>query len=313
VNKTQSTKHTRWRRGAIICAMVVMPLLVLAAIPATLLPAELTVWMDAIVKVESGRKPWVILNNTYYRRGEKGASKTFATRAEAETYASEHIAMNHDLDLGMYQLNWKYQKHRAGVSLANIFDPYVQEQIGKQVLAEFYAAAKRVYGAGELAQRRAVSAYNNGNIHADNGKYLAAVYRVMGKSTAGLVSQDASHSASAAGLTQEQGASTNLGAKPSKTNTPGLQSPAEVDSNEVAGQPAEDTSEDSPNSSPWSTLLLIVVAAAAIILCIKLSPMLAKLAFKGAFTMAKKGAARGLRRAPGALKRTGDEANKATI
>ena len=170
-------------------------------IPATNLPSEMNIWMDAIVKTESNNRPWAVLNNTYFRQGLKtGLGGFFPSRTAAEEYASKHIGMGHDLDLGKYQLNWKYQKNRPGVTLANIFDPYVQEQIGKAVLSEFYQKAKRTYGPGELAQRRAVSAYNNGNIFADNVPYLTKINKVLGKSNEGLIGSTSGRSATAAGV-----------------------------------------------------------------------------------------------------------------
>lgn len=166
--------------------------------PATDLPPELNPWLRAILKTESNNQPWAILNNTYFRKGQK-AGGFFPTRQAAEDYAGTHIAMGHDLDLGKYQLNWKYQKSRPGVTLANIFDPYVQEQVAKAVLKEFYLKAKKTYGAGELAERRAVSAYNNGNIFADNIAYLTKINKVLGKSNASLVGSDSGLSGTAAG------------------------------------------------------------------------------------------------------------------
>lgn len=173
--------------------------LVLAqTMPKTDLPPELDKWMTAIVQTESGNKPWAILNNTYFRQGKSGTVGFFPTRHAAEEYANKHIGMGHDLDLGKYQLNWKYQKNRPGVTQANIFDPYVQEQIGKAVLKEFYLKAKKVFVPGELAEHRAVSEYNNGNINADNTTYLTKFYKVQGKPIAGLKGGDSGTSGTAA-------------------------------------------------------------------------------------------------------------------
>lgn len=44
-----------------------------AQVAITVLPPELEPWMEAIQKAESGRKPWAVMNNTMYRRGEMEA------------------------------------------------------------------------------------------------------------------------------------------------------------------------------------------------------------------------------------------------
>lgn len=257
-------------RGTLLVLAFIVNLCIAQTMPATDLPPELTKWMTAIVQHESGNKPWAIMNNTYFRENRKGASTIFNTRDKAEEYAGKFVGMGHDLDLGLYQLNWKYQKNRAGVTLSNIFDPYVQEQIGKAVLKEFYAKAKKTYGPGELAERRAVSAYNNGNIYADNQKYLAGIYRVLGKSVAGLKGSDSGPSATAAGEAAKDGIVKDRASKDptANTNVPGEVNPVDgspLNPGETSSEQAASDSEDISIGSIFAVLGIIALVVAGLV------------------------------------------------
>jgi hypothetical protein len=145
-----------------------------AALAQMAFPPELERFFAAIRVRESKGHPWSIYDNTAAR------SYRFNSRAEAEQKARELVAAGHNPDLGLYQLNWRYQGRRPGVSLDNVFDPSVQESVARVVLTEFYRAAQRVYLRVEDAIRMAVGAYNNGRIHLDNPRYVNAVYRIAG-------------------------------------------------------------------------------------------------------------------------------------
>lgn len=140
------------------------------------LPPVLAPFFAAILQKESSGQPWTIYDNTERR------SYTFSSRASAEQRAGELLAMRHNIDVGLYQLNFKYQGSRPGVSLSNIFDPAVNEAIARTVLYEFYQAAQAVYARTEDAVRMAIGAYNNGRVRVHNPTYVNSVYRLAGLS-----------------------------------------------------------------------------------------------------------------------------------
>jgi hypothetical protein len=144
------------------------------AITAPPLPPQLAPFFTAILQKESAGRPWSIYDNTERR------SYSFASRAAAEQRAGELLAMRHNIDVGLYQLNFKYQGTRPGVSLTNIFDPAVNEAVARLVLVEFYQAAQALYARAEDAVRMAVGAYNNGRVRVHNPTYVNAVYRIAG-------------------------------------------------------------------------------------------------------------------------------------
>jgi type IV secretion system protein VirB1 len=156
-----------WSRLAVL-ALALLPTLLLALSP------ELDALFIGIRKRESGGNPYAIFDNTARR------SYLFTNRGDAETKASELLALGHNLDLGLYQLNWKWQGRRPGLTLQNVFDAAVNEKFARIVLEEFYAAARAVYADRDEAVRMAVGAYNNGKIRVHNPTYVNGVYRLAG-------------------------------------------------------------------------------------------------------------------------------------
>lgn len=144
------------------------------------LPAELQPYFTAIKSVESRGYPWVIYNNTISK------SYKFNSRQEAEAKASDLLAQGHNLDLGLMQLNWKYQGRRPGVTQANIFDPQVNEGVAKQIFIEFWQQAQKLAGDFNRKIMAAVGAYNNGRINLPNPSYLQKVWAALGKPVAAL-------------------------------------------------------------------------------------------------------------------------------
>ncbi len=163
----------RPRVTAVLLAML-LPWLAWA-ITAPTLPPFLEPFFAAIRAQESRGQPWAIFNNTTRQ------SFVFSSRAEAEQRARELIGRGHNLDLGLYQLNWRYQGQRPGVSLANVFDPAVNEAIARQVFLEFFQAARARYADLQEGIRMAVGAYNNGRVAVHNPRYVNAVYRLAGR------------------------------------------------------------------------------------------------------------------------------------
>ena len=148
------------------------------AVPTATLPAELEPYFAAIRQVESRGHPWSIFDNTARRSYQLGS------RAEAESKARELIAYGHNLDLGVMQLNCRYQCQRPGVSVDNIFDPEVNVSVARVVFMEFWEQARRV--STEFLSRiiAAVGAYNNGRVLLPNPGYVQKVWRQMGRPVA---------------------------------------------------------------------------------------------------------------------------------
>lgn len=148
------------------------------ATPVSTLPAALEPYFAAIQQVESRGHPWSIFDNTTRR------SYRLASRAEAEAKARELIQYGHNLDLGLMQLNCKYQCRREGVSLDNIFEPETNLRIARTVFLEFWEQARRVSTDFAARVAAAVGAYNNGRVAVPNPGYVDKVWRQMGRALA---------------------------------------------------------------------------------------------------------------------------------
>lgn len=153
---------------ALLAALLLAPTLLPALAP------ELEPFFQAIRQRESAGHPWSIFDNTTHR------SYRLSSRAEAERLAGELVALGHNLDLGLYQLNWHWQGRRANLTLANVFDPAVNESVARTILAEFHAAARALYASTDEAVRMAVGAYNNGRVRVHNPGYVNGVFRLAG-------------------------------------------------------------------------------------------------------------------------------------
>jgi len=159
---------TRLARLLATLLLLLMPALLPALAP------ELEPFFQAIRQKESAGHPWVIFDNTTHR------SYRLASRTEAEKVARELVARGHNLDLGLFQLNWHWQGRRPNLTLDNVFDPAINEAVARTIFAEFYAAARAVHASTEDAIRMAVGAYNNGKVRAHNPGYVNGVFRLAG-------------------------------------------------------------------------------------------------------------------------------------
>jgi len=155
-----------WR--LLTAALLLTPALLPALAP------ELEPFFRAIRQKESAGHPWSIFDNTTHK------SYRLASRTEAEQLARELVARGHNLDLGLFQLNWHWQGRRPTLTLDNVFDPAVNEAIARTVFAEFYAAARAIHASTDDAIRMAVGAYNNGKVRVHNPGYVNGVFRLAG-------------------------------------------------------------------------------------------------------------------------------------
>lgn len=115
--------------------------------------------MAAVVRVESGGWPLTIHDNTANR------SYRFSGRRAAESTAQQLLAAQHNLDLGLAQIN-SSNLPGLGLGAAELFDPCTNLRAGATILQRAYAAAAHRFGAGQVALRYALSAYNSGSLFA---------------------------------------------------------------------------------------------------------------------------------------------------
>lgn len=113
--------------------------------------------LAAIVRVESGGKPWSIGINGNYVLPRQPASQT-----EAINEANRLIGMGYNIDMGLMQINVK-NLGALNLSVERVFDPCTNIQAGAKVLQNFYQKSARNVGQGQQALRHAISAYNTGN------------------------------------------------------------------------------------------------------------------------------------------------------
>lgn len=120
----------------------------------------------AVIRVESGGNPWTIDDDTARR------SYTFATKQNALHMAKKLVAAQHNLDIGLTQLNtfWLTPMH---MSITQAFEPCTNVWAGATVLARSYTAAAARYGPGETALFHAFEAYNSG--HMDGAQQYAEI------------------------------------------------------------------------------------------------------------------------------------------
>lgn len=143
--------------------------------PVGTLPSELEPYFNAIRMVESRNHPWSIFDNTTRQ------SYRLNTRAEAEAKAAELVKYGHNVDLGLMQLNCRYQCSRPGVGIANIFDPEINVNTAKIIFMEFWEQARRISTDFSARIMAAVGAYNNGRVGTPNTSYVQKVWQQLGK------------------------------------------------------------------------------------------------------------------------------------
>jgi type IV secretion system protein VirB1 len=115
--------------------------------------------LAAVVSVESGGWPLTIHDNT------SGRSYTFQSRRSAESAATSLLAAGHNVDLGLAQIN-SANLPGLGLTPAQLFDSCTNLRAGATILERAYAAAAHRFGAGQVALRFALSAYNSGSMFA---------------------------------------------------------------------------------------------------------------------------------------------------
>ena len=112
--------------------------------------------MVALVQAESGRSPFAIGINA------PGAHALFpGSRDEAVSLASRLIAAGRNVDLGLAQLNARYNAAR-GITLAQVFDPCANLAAAGRVLTQCYERQPASLDP-QARLTRALSCYNTGD------------------------------------------------------------------------------------------------------------------------------------------------------
>jgi type IV secretion system protein VirB1 len=118
--------------------------------------------MTALVHVESGGDSLALHDNTW---------RTSYAAPDANTavaWANELLSMGHSVDLGLSQIN-SGNLPSLGLSVSDVFDPCKNLQAGATILSADYRAASARFGAGQIALRHALGAYNTGSLYAGQG------------------------------------------------------------------------------------------------------------------------------------------------
>lgn len=146
--------------------------LALASLIERCAPSVAPTTMAAIVQVESGGNPFAIDDDTARR------SYYPPDRTAAETLAMRLIGSGHLIDVGIAQVDSMNFAH-LGVNVHTAFDACTNLRAGSAILAADYDAAKRRYGGGQVALRRAIGMYNTGRLDGGAG-YVRNVLAAAG-------------------------------------------------------------------------------------------------------------------------------------
>jgi len=113
--------------------------------------------LAAIVRVESGGRPWAINVNGNYTLPRQPQNKADAVRE-----ATRLIGMGYNIDMGLMQINVK-NLNMLNLNIEQVFEPCTNIKAGAQILQNFYKKSASDIGQGQQSLRRAISAYNTGN------------------------------------------------------------------------------------------------------------------------------------------------------
>ncbi len=129
-------------------------------------PAVDPITMVAVIKQESGGRPWVIYNNTTKK------SATFDSKVAAVTAATMAIDHGDSVDMGLAQINSR-NLPALGLSVDQVFDPCTNIAAGASILAAGFQRTGSLSGA--------LSTYNTGRPDSKIGAdYAQKVYGQAG-------------------------------------------------------------------------------------------------------------------------------------
>ena len=128
----------------------------------------------AIIQVESGGDPWAI--NVNAKGGQFVFDKPTSHDEAVNTVKDIEMRTDASIDVGLMQVN-SSNLEKLGVNYSDAFLPCNNITLGSKILSTYYEKASRLYGAGQKALRKALSAYNTGSF--DKGMTNGYVDKVL--------------------------------------------------------------------------------------------------------------------------------------
>ncbi len=119
--------------------------------------------IEQIIKHESHFRPFAINVN---KKKDQPAPR-FAqpkTKQQAIELANYYVSLGHSVDLGLMQINTNNLK-AYGVTVADMFEPCQNIQVGSHILYESYQRALKINPNPSAALQIALSYYNTGSPH----------------------------------------------------------------------------------------------------------------------------------------------------
>jgi hypothetical protein len=122
----------------VLRALAILSLVACAAVSAAVLNYSLDAVMNGILAVETGGNAFAINDNTTRR------SYKFSTKAEAVKMANMLLGIDHNIDMGKFQINSIHLSR--GWSVEKLFDETFNRSAAETIFNEWLAAAKKLYG-----------------------------------------------------------------------------------------------------------------------------------------------------------------------
>ncbi|MFM2625761.1 conjugal transfer protein [Vibrio parahaemolyticus] len=119
--------------------------------------------IEQVIKNESSFRPFAINVNKKKDQPAPRFSQP-KTKQKAIELANYYLSLGHSVDLGLMQINTNNLK-AYGVTVADMFEPCKNIQVGSQILHEGYQRALKIDTNPSAALQIALSYYNTGSPH----------------------------------------------------------------------------------------------------------------------------------------------------
>lgn len=165
-----------WAKHIVLTCLLTVCALCAAAVSGY----DIATVMQGILSVESGGHQYSINDNATRR------SYKFTSKSEAVRMAKYLLDLDHNIDMGPFQINSIQLKR--GWKVEDLFESGFSRNAAETVFTEWKNAAIKRYGDTVLAWQRAIGAYNSGGSGLRNGNptYTGKVMRAMGLADAPL-------------------------------------------------------------------------------------------------------------------------------
>ncbi len=119
--------------------------------------------IEQVIKNESNFRPLAINVNALPNQPPPRITQP-KTKQEAISLANYYVSLGHSVDLGLMQINTN-NLARFGVSVADMFTPCTNIQVGSRILYQGYQRALKINPNPSVALQIALSYYNTGSPH----------------------------------------------------------------------------------------------------------------------------------------------------